>query len=193
MPPPTAERFHAMDALRAAMMLAVVVLHASMFFSDSFQLRAIFRFADPEAAASRIDFAVDTRTGLWRARLSDGRSVEARGLVNAAGPWVAELLGSLHVASASRVRLVKGSHIVVPRLFDGNHAYILQQPDRRIVFAIPYERDFTEIGTTDVPVERPGDAVCTDEEVAYLCDAVNRYFTRQIGPEDIVWKWSPAS
>lgn len=128
--------------------------------------------------------------GAWHAELSDGRTVEARGLVNAAGPWVRHLLDKLAIANHSRIRLVKGSHIVVPRLYDGDHAYILQQPDRRIVFAIPYEGDFTEIGTTDIPVDRPEDAICSQEERAYLCEAVNRYFTRQITSGDIVWSWS---
>ncbi|WP_137863109.1 MULTISPECIES: glycerol-3-phosphate dehydrogenase [unclassified Sphingomonas] len=128
--------------------------------------------------------------GAWRAELSDGRTVEARGLVNAAGPWVRHLLDKLAIANHSRIRLIKGSHIVVPRLFEGDHAYILQQPDRRIVFAIPYEDGFTEIGTTDIPVERPEDAACSPEERTYLCEAVNRYFTRQTVPADIVWSWS---
>lgn len=133
--------------------------------------------------AERID-------GGWRARLADGRSVTARGLVNAAGPWVHELLGRLGVSAGSNVRLVRGSHIVVPRLYAGEHAYILQQPDRRIVFAIPWQEDFTEIGTTDVPVDRPDDAIISPEEIAYLCDAVNRHFVRQIAPADVVASWS---
>lgn len=133
--------------------------------------------------AERID-------GGWRATLADGRSVTARGLVNAAGPWVHEMLGSLGVAAKSNVRLVKGSHIVVPRLYEGAHAYILQQPDRRIVFAIPYQGAFTEIGTTDIPVDRPEDAVIDETEIAYLCDAVNRHFTRQIAPADVTSSWS---
>jgi glycerol-3-phosphate dehydrogenase len=103
---------------------------------------------------------------------------------------VRQLLDTVGLDSGARVRLVKGSHIVVPRLFEGDHAYILQQPDRRIVFAIPYEGDFTEIGTTDVPVERPEDAVCSADEVAYLCDALNRYFARRTSPADVVWRWS---
>ena len=126
----------------------------------------------------------------WRASLSDGRNVEARALVNAAGPWVAELMCRLGVNASAGVRLVKGSHIVVPRLYEGDHAYILQQPDRRIVFAIPYESDFTEIGTTDVPVERPEDAVIEADEIAYLCGAVNRHFVRQIAPGDVTSTWS---
>ncbi len=127
---------------------------------------------------------------VWRANLSDGTVVEARGLVNAAGPWVHQLLGDLGVNSRSGVRLVKGSHIVVPRMYDGDHSYILQQPDRRIVFAIPYQRDFTEIGTTDIPVDAPEDAKIDDDEIAYLCDAVNRHFTKQIAPADVTSTWS---
>lgn len=141
--------------------------------------------------ATRTEFRSARRVGdVWQIDLSDGRTVEARTLVNAAGPWVRTILNNTPVATHSQVRLVRGSHIVVPRLFDGEHAYILQQPDRRIVFALPYEADFTEIGTTDVPVDRPEDANCSQEEVQYLCDAVNRYFTRQTGPGDVVWSWS---
>ena len=127
--------------------------------------------------------------GAWRARLSDGSDVEARAIVNAAGPWVAELTGRLGVNAGAGVRLVKGSHIVVPRLFEGDHAYILQQPDKRIVFACPYEGG-TEIGTTDVPVDRPEDAVIDGEEIAYLCAAANAHFRQQIAPADIVATWS---
>lgn len=150
-----------------------------------------------DAAAAGAEIA--TRTALvaatrsatgWRATLSDGRTVEARALVNAAGPWVCDLLGTLGVATGARVRLVKGSHILVPRRYAGDHAYILPQPDRRIVFAIPWERDFTMIGTTDVPVDRPEDAVCTDAEVAYLCEAVSRHFLADVVPEDVVHRWS---
>ena len=133
--------------------------------------------------AERID-------GGWRATLGDGRVVTARAIVNAAGPWVHEMLGRLDIASASNVRLVKGSHIVVPRLYQGDHAYILQQPDRRIVFAIPYQNGFTEIGTTDVPVGGPEDAVIAEAEIAYLCEAVNRHFIRQIAPADAASSWS---
>ena len=128
--------------------------------------------------------------GLWRATLSDGREVAARALVNAAGPWVGEALGRLGVNARAGVRLVKGSHIVVPRLFEGDQAYILQQPDGRIVFAIPYQGAFTEIGTTDVPVDRPEDARIDADEIAYLCAAVNRHFTRQISPADVISDWS---
>ncbi|RYY28987.1 MAG: glycerol-3-phosphate dehydrogenase [Sphingomonadales bacterium] len=172
--------------------------HKGFVYSDAWVDDSRLTLANAlDAAAQGAEIA--TRTELvsakregdtWRADLSDGRQIEARMLVNAAGPWVAKLLDRLHVTTSSRVRLVKGSHIVVPRLFEGEHAYILQQPDRRIVFAIPYEGGFTEIGTTDIPVERPEDAVCSDEEVRYLCEAVNRYFIRQVTAADVVTTWS---
>lgn len=172
--------------------------HKGFVYSDAWVDDSRLTLANALDAAAH-DAEIATRTELvsarrdgdtWRAELSDGRRLEARMLVNAAGPWVAKLLDRIGVTTRSRVRLVKGSHIVVPRLFEGEHAYILQQPDRRIVFAIPYEGGFTEIGTTDIPVERPEDAICSDEEVRYLCEAVNRYFTRQITAADVVTTWS---
>lgn len=149
--------------------------------------------------AARNGAAVRTRTGLvsarregevWKAGLSDGSTVEARAIVNAAGPWVAQLLAKSGVNSAASVRLIKGSHIIVDALFEGEHAYMLQQPDRRIVFAIPYQGNKTLIGTTDEAVERPEDAVISDAEITYLCAAVNRYFKQQIGPGDVVATYS---
>ena len=85
---------------------------------------------------------------------------------------------------------MKGSHIVVPRLFAGDHAFILQNPDKRIVFAIPYEGRFTLIGTTDVPAEPGERPAISAEETAYLCDSVNGYFARTIAPADVVWSYS---
>ncbi|HEX8064795.1 MAG TPA: glycerol-3-phosphate dehydrogenase [Allosphingosinicella sp.] len=127
----------------------------------------------------------------WTARLSGGRAVSAKAIVNAAGPWVAEVLGRrLSETSASRVRLVKGSHIVVPALWDGGHAYILQQADGRIVFALPFKGDFTLIGTTDIPVGRPEDTAISADEISYLCAAADSYFTRQVVPADVVWSYS---
>jgi glycerol-3-phosphate dehydrogenase len=133
----------------------------------------------------------------WIAKLKDlatgaERVVRARILVNAAGPWVERVLhGVAGQSGSAHMRLVKGSHIVVPRLFDGDHAYILQNTDRRVIFAIPYEHRFTLIGTTDIPFE--GDATdvrITPEETDYLCDAVNRYFAKRIGPADVVRSYS---
>ena len=132
----------------------------------------------------------------WSVRLRDAegreRTIEARALVNATGPWAASFLGeAAQVASPRALRLVKGSHIVVPRLFTHEHAYTFQQDDRRIVFAIPYERDYTLIGTTDVEFAGDADAVrISDDEKRYLCAASNRYFRRKISPEDIVWSYS---
>ncbi len=135
--------------------------------------------------------------GAWTATLHDtetGRreTVRARIVVNAAGPWVGQtLLRTLSVEARPKVRLIKGSHIVTRKLYEGDQAYILQQPDRRIVFAIPYERDFTLIGTTDVPYEAgPGRVTISPEETRYLCDCVNRSFSREIGPDDVVWSYS---
>jgi glycerol-3-phosphate dehydrogenase len=133
----------------------------------------------------------------WQIELLDtlsGRreTIRARALVNASGAWVADAAARCVEASAApRVRLVRGSHIVVPRLFDHASAYIFQNPDRRIVFAIPYEQDYTLIGTTDVDFEGdPSAATITEAETVYLCDAVNEYFARSIAPPDVVWSYS---
>jgi glycerol-3-phosphate dehydrogenase len=118
--------------------------------------------------------------------------VHARCVVNAAGPWAASFLGTAVPDAAPRsLRLVKGSHIVVPRLFAHDSAYILQQPDRRIVFAIPYEGRFTLVGTTDLDYGGDLDRVAIgDAETSYLCDAVNRAFAQRIAPEDVVWSYA---
>ena len=118
--------------------------------------------------------------------------VRGRALVNAAGPWVMDVLrDALGMQSRRQLRLAKGSHIVVRRLFAHDHAYILQNPDKRILFAIPFERDFTLIGTTDVEYEGdPSDAAITDAEIAYLCQMANRYFTQAISPADVIWSYS---
>jgi glycerol-3-phosphate dehydrogenase len=134
--------------------------------------------------------------GLWRAELlaDDGQrlSVQSRALVNAAGPWAASFLrDAADWPQARQLRLVKGSHIVVRKLFDHPYAYIFQNPDKRIVFAIPFERDFTLIGTTDVEIGGdPGEARADAAEIDYLCTMINRYFSRQIAPADVVWTYS---
>ena len=141
--------------------------------------------------ATRTEFLSARREGdRWIADLSGGRAVSAGMIVNAAGPWVAEVLGQrVGEQGRSRVRLVKGSHIVVPRLYEGDHAYILQQDDGRVVFALPYG-DFNLIGTTDIPVDAPEDARITADEIAYLCDAANAYFIRRTNPEDLIWSYA---
>jgi glycerol-3-phosphate dehydrogenase len=113
-------------------------------------------------------------------------------MINAAGPWVVDTLGGvLGVNTSRRTRLVKGSHIVLPRLYDGDHAYILQNPDRRIVFAIPYEHRFTLVGTTDLPYDAdPARVTITDDETTYLCDSVARWFAHAPSPADVVWSYA---
>ena len=130
--------------------------------------------------------------------------VRAKAVVNAAGPWAEQLLRqtmgvparasggkSRDAASSAHLRLVKGSHIVVPRIFSHDHAYIFQGEDRRIIFAIPYERHFTLIGTTDVEhTAAPGAASIDPEEVMYLCQHASRYFRQSVQPGDVVWQFS---
>ncbi|MHA7185050.1 glycerol-3-phosphate dehydrogenase, partial [Burkholderia pseudomallei] len=140
--------------------------------------------------------SAERRDGQWHARLqrADGSTldVRARAIANAAGPWVGEVLhGALGRGAQHSVRLVKGSHIITPRLFDHDHAYIFQNPDKRIIFAIPYERDFTLIGTTDVEYRDDPSRVAIDrDETRYLCESINRYFKRKISPADVCWTYS---
>ena len=135
--------------------------------------------------------------GAWLVSLEEAgtgqrEQIRARTLVNAAGPWVAQMAGTLLGAgSQAAVRLVQGSHIVVRKLFDHDRCYIFQNEDGRIVFAIPYERDFTLIGTTDRDYRGdPGGPRASEEEIAYLCNAATHYFSRRVTPADIVWTYS---
>lgn len=116
----------------------------------------------------------------------------ARVLVNAAGPWVDRVLNTTFRRNDARnVRLVQGSHIVVKRLFEHDRCYIFQNADGRIVFAIPYEQDFTLIGTTDSDyMENPSTAKISPAEIDYLCAAASSYFSRSINSDDIVWTFS---
>ena len=132
----------------------------------------------------------------WHATLESeqhGRiDVTARAIVNAAGPWTAQFANAASgVSNTHGLRLVKGSHIIVPRLFDHPYAYIFQNQDKRIIFAIPYQDEFTLIGTTDLEYTgAPGKVTISDGEVSYLCEVANRYFTKQIAPSDVVWTYS---
>jgi glycerol-3-phosphate dehydrogenase len=134
--------------------------------------------------------------GRWVAKLDpesgESRTVHAAAIVNAAGPWVRQVLDeALKVKLAASVRLVKGSHIVVPRIHSERHAFILQNPDRRVIFMIPYERQFTLVGTTDVPVTRDDfRAKITRKEIEYLCEAASRYSRTPITPGMVVWSYS---
>ncbi len=134
--------------------------------------------------------------GVWQITTQDASGAEtshqARALVNAGGPWVMDVIEHVEDTSTSaNIRLVRGSHIVTKRLFDHDKSYFFQGTDGRIIFAIPYETDFTLIGTTDAdhpdPSARP---VCTDEEAEYLCNFASEYFEKPVRMEDVVWKYS---
>ena len=132
----------------------------------------------------------------WQASLTGPAGVatdlRARCVVNATGPWASIFLDSAaREASGKSVRLVKGSHIIVKKLFDHDYAYIFQHPDGRIIFAIPYEQDFTLIGTTDLDYGGSADQVAIDaDEIGYLCALSNHYFEKSIAPADVVWSYS---
>ena len=133
----------------------------------------------------------------WTADLADQESgervsVTAQGVVNASGPWVGRVRALAGGAEAKhRVRLVKGSHIVVRKLFDHPYPYIFQSDDGRVLFAIPYEEDYTLLGTTDVEFgDAPGRVEITPEEVDYICAAANAYFETSVTPDDAVWTYA---
>jgi len=135
--------------------------------------------------------------GLWQANIIDQntgseQTIQARAIVNAAGPWVGDVLvNELGIHTQKTVRKVKGSHIIVPRLYQGNFAFILQNPDKRIIFVIPYEYEFTLIGTTDIPYDGdPAQVSITPEETQYLCESVSRYFRTPIRPDEVVRTYS---
>jgi glycerol-3-phosphate dehydrogenase len=132
---------------------------------------------------------------LWHCTLqsSDGKTCEQRAhaLVNVAGPWSAQMHTLLGGRDRIGIQLVRGSHIVVPRLYQGDQAYTLQNDDGRIVFLLPFHNDFTLIGTTEVRMDNPDQTpVASDEEVNYLCRAANRYLRKPIAVKDIVWKFA---
>jgi len=133
----------------------------------------------------------------WQVDLMDCRtgrvsSIQAKTLVNASGPWVKQTLElDTSTGTEKGVRLVKGSHIVVPKLFDHDYPYIFQNADGRVMFAIPYEQDFTLLGTTDIEIDiDPDEVSITDREISYICDAINEYLEQAVKPEDIVWSYS---
>ena len=134
---------------------------------------------------------------LWRVDMTDARTgtrraVMARALVNAGGPWVNDIIGRVTGTNSSRnVRLVKGSHIIVPKFWDGAQAYLVQNHDKRVIFINPYEGDKALIGTTDIPYEGAAEKVTADEaEIDYLIAAVNRYFTQGLRRADVITSFS---
>jgi glycerol-3-phosphate dehydrogenase len=135
--------------------------------------------------------------GCWEITLQNADSgerfaVAAKGVINAAGPWVKHLLDdALNIPMAATVKLVKGSHIIVPRVHNEDHAYILQNDDRRVAFIIPFEERYSLIGTTDVSVGSIDEArVITDEETAYLVRAVNRFLAKPVRESDVIWSYA---
>ncbi|NNH26976.1 glycerol-3-phosphate dehydrogenase [Acinetobacter terrestris] len=133
--------------------------------------------------------------GLWLVHLENAQGtyqIQAKALVNAAGPWVAQFIQqNLKQKSPYGLRLVQGSHIIVPRIYEGDQAFILQNDDRRIVFAIPYLEQYTLIGTTDHEYQGDLDRVkITPAEIDYLLDVYNDHFKHQLGVEDILWTYS---
>ncbi len=133
--------------------------------------------------------------GLWRVDVGGPGGQEtilAKCLVNAAGPWVGEVLhDQIRLKVPAPIRLVKGSHIVVPKIFSHDRAYIFQNADNRIIFAIPYERDFTLIGTTDQDYHGdPAAVAATEQEISYLCAAASEYFREPVTPGEVVWTYS---
>jgi glycerol-3-phosphate dehydrogenase len=131
--------------------------------------------------------------GAWQVTLQTGRHVRSRALVNAAGPWAEAFLRGQRLP-ARGLRLVKGSHIVVAQRFAHDHAYIFQNPDGRIIFAIPYEGRFTLIGTTDVELPHdqppPSRAEITAGEIDYLCAQASRYLAQPVQPADVLWSYA---
>lgn len=133
----------------------------------------------------------------WTVKLKDhltgaASAVRAKAVVNASGPWVEKTLDLDEEYDAKHgVRLVKGSHVVVPKLFDHPYTYIFQNKDNRILFAVPYEQDFTLLGTTDVEVHaEPGTTDIEAKEIEYICQAVSEYFDKAVSPDDVVWTYS---
>ncbi|MBX3569471.1 MAG: glycerol-3-phosphate dehydrogenase [Rhizobiaceae bacterium] len=135
--------------------------------------------------------------GVWVVEMRDSRTnlvttVRARALVNAAGPWVNDIVGRVAGLNSTRhVRLVKGSHIVVPKFWEGRNAYLVQNPDKRVIFINPYEENLALVGTTDIPYTgRPEDVAAEENEIAYLMASVNRYFKRKLTRADVVYSFS---
>ncbi|MDP3690704.1 MAG: glycerol-3-phosphate dehydrogenase [Bradyrhizobium sp.] len=135
--------------------------------------------------------------GIWHVALEDtstgtGSTIKARSLVNAGGPWVEDVLRSgAGVNARAKVRLVQGSHIVVRKLYAHDRAYMFQNSDGRIVFVIPYQDDFTLIGTTDRDFDGdPSKVKASTEEIKYLCDSVSEYLAKPVSPEDVVWTYA---
>lgn len=179
-------------------------LSKGFIYSDCRMDDARLVIANARAAADR-GATILTRTACvsarrvgarWRVSLQPENTapseVISRALVNATGPWAKQFINkNLCLTTPFGLKLVKGSHIVVPRLYQGDHAFILQNDDRRVVFVYPYEERYTLVGTTDVEyTSEPGECSASAEEIDYLCRAANRYFARTLTAADVVWAYS---
>lgn len=157
---------------------------------------------DAEARGAKIKIhteciALERFADHWIATLRDNSNgittrVKSGAVINAAGPWVDKVLRSgVELGGQYGVRFVKGSHVVVPKLFTHDYPYIFQNDDGRILFAIPFEQDFTLLGTTDIEVsEIPDQVAISPEETRYICQAVSEYFNQPVSPDDVVWSYS---
>ncbi len=141
--------------------------------------------------------AARRENGLWSIDMRDQRSGEvskvlAKALINAAGPWVNDIISRVAGQNSTRsVRLVKGSHIVVPKFWEGRQAYLVQNTDKRVIFINPYQNDLALIGTTDIPYDgRPEEVAADASEIDYLIKVVNRYFKRQLARQDVIYSFS---
>ncbi len=161
----------------------------------------VLNAVDAQARGARIESrtkctALKRGPDMWTATMQPisgaQYDVQASAVVNAAGPWVDELLGLMgRPANRNHLRLVKGSHIVTRRLFEGEHAYIFQSPDGRVIFAIPYENDYTLIGTTEREWKLSrGEVKIAPDEIDYLCETISHYFRQKVVPDDIIWTYS---
>ena len=164
----------------------LVILNAT----DAAERGAVINTRTQCISARRVDnhWAITTKN----TATGETKNYKAKLIVNAAGPWVDKVLGEAMGSNNSKnVRLVQGSHIVVPKIHDHDRAYIFQNADERIIFALPYEQDYTLIGTTDQDYEGdPKDVKITPQEVSYLCDAASEYFKKPVTAESIVWTYS---
>jgi len=163
-----------------------VVLNAM----DARRLGATIKTRTKCVGAKRVD-------GLWQVTVEDGDTgeqsvIQSKALINAGGPWVQNVIEDCDIKfSNDGVRLVRGSHIVVPKVYDHDRCYIFQNPDGRIFFSIPYEQDFTLIGTTDADHTSSVEKVeISQEEIEYLCKSAREYFKKQITPDDVAWTYS---
>ena len=146
---------------------------------------------------TRCDEAV-TKDGLWKVRLTDmltkeQHNVYARAIVNAAGPWVNDVVQHVFKRNTPKrnVRLVRGSHLITQKFWKGEHAFLIQNDDKRVIFINPYEGDKALIGTTDIPMDGdPDDARIDNEEIDYIIAAVNRYFKKQLTHDDVLETFS---